>query len=170
MTQSHSIPPPRCADGRRWWTQTRAHNMEGNYHAYSIAIEPLLREIRTAAGRVVSHITRNRYDAEVLNTNQMLIVDVDIQDDHGRCPSARLYQAVLAHARAGKRLDVEELIRVQLEAGRQAWEDPAPLEDSWRLYQDQERLPPPPDGRALGARALAGAAAPAGDVLLQSDR
>jgi len=132
MTPFHVAPLSRCADGRRWWIKDRDNYQ---HHTYNIAIEPLLREIRTPDGRVVGHVTRNRYEAEVLNTNQMLIVDIDIQDDHGRCPSARLYQAVLEHARHGERIDFVDLLRFQLEGGRQDWEESILLEGSWRLYQ-----------------------------------
>jgi len=135
MNQSiQSTPLSRCADGRRWWTSRHRDNYTS--HDYNIAIEPLLREIRTPDGRVVGHVTRNRYEAEVLNTNQMLIVDVDIQDDHGRCPSARLYEVVLAFARRGERLDLEELMRDRLEGQLQLRMDLEDgIEGSWRRYR-----------------------------------
>lgn len=42
--------------------------------------EELLREVRGADGTLIAAVTRNRYGAEVLNTDRLLIADVDLPD------------------------------------------------------------------------------------------
>ena len=60
----------RHPDGKGWSYEVRG---------YDITQEPLLRTIKHI-GKEVGIITRNRYDAEVLNAKSMLCIDVDLGD------------------------------------------------------------------------------------------
>ena len=63
---------------------------QGGYYPRVPLREEVLEEIRGADGTLVAAITRNRYGAEVLNTDALLIADVDLPNRKARTPFARL--------------------------------------------------------------------------------
>lgn len=62
----------------------------GGYYPRLPLREEVLEEIRSADGTLVAAITRNRYGAEVLNTDAVLIADVDLPGSKARTRFARL--------------------------------------------------------------------------------
>ena len=121
QTQTETGTTMRLPDGPRWWETPKppeTREWPGDYtdHAYDIKIEPLLREIRHD-DQIVGTVTRNRYEAEVLNTPSMMILDIDVQDDHGRCTSQTLYRAMVRALDAGvDDVGVMMLVRDRLRA------------------------------------------------------
>jgi hypothetical protein len=87
----------RRPDRPDWWVLPNPSDRDMPYTdlKYDIAAEPLIETI-SYRDRPVGLVTRNRYNAEVLNSKHLLIIDVDLVDDHGRCQNDEVRRAVLA--------------------------------------------------------------------------
>jgi hypothetical protein len=118
----------RRPEGRRWWVNSDPEHYDTL--KYNIAAEPLLDTIYYEE-QAVGIVTRNRYEAKVLNTPHLLIADVDLHDDQHRCLNGAIFDAVLRAANLyGQEFDLVEMIRCRL-TDRYL---------SWRIYYTRNGL------------------------------